>query len=36
MICLYTVKWLQVLQLNITNSIYQVFLSNMNNLHITV
>ena len=28
-------KWFQVLLFNISNSIYQVFLSNTNNLHMT-
>ena len=32
-ICLHTVKWFQVLLSNICNSVYQVFLSNTNNLH---
>ena len=30
------VKWFQVLLFNISNSIYQVFPSNTNNLHIVV
>ena len=32
MICLHTVKWFQVLLFNMSNSIYQVFLHNINNL----
>ena len=34
--CLHTVKWFRVLQFNFTNSVYQVILSNKNNLHIVV
>ena len=33
LICLHIVKWFQVFLFNINNSIYQVFLSNANNLH---
>ena len=35
-ICLYTVKWSQVLLFNISNFIYPVFLFNWNNLHTAV
>ena len=33
LICWHTVKWFQALLFKINNSIYQVFLSNTNNLH---
>ena len=33
---MHRVKWYQVFLFNISNSIYQVFLSNMNNLHTAV
>ena len=35
-ICLQRVKWFQVLLFNMINTIYQIFLSNTNNLHIAV
>ena len=36
LICLHTFKWFQVLLFHMSNSIYQVFLSNTNNLNTDV